>query len=43
MVDAMKTDRCKPVDGLRLTNLTGTCTKGIELANMKNVHLSGGA
>jgi polygalacturonase len=30
----------KPLDGLTLTNVTGTCQKGILLANMKNVHLS---
>jgi polygalacturonase len=31
----------KPLDGLTLANITGTCQKGILLANMKNVHLSG--
>jgi hypothetical protein len=41
LVDAVKTDPRKPVDGLTLTNVTGTCAKGIELANVKNVHLSG--
>lgn len=41
LVDATKTDPRKPVDGLTLTNVTGTCKKGIELANVKNVHLSG--
>jgi polygalacturonase len=29
----------KPLDGFVLTNLTGTCQKGIVLANMKNVVL----
>jgi hypothetical protein len=31
----------KPLDGLTLTNITGTCKKGIQLAYVKNVHLSG--
>jgi polygalacturonase len=31
----------KPLDGLVLSNITGTCSKGITLANMKNVQLSG--
>jgi len=30
----------KPLDGLTLSNVTGTCQKGIFLANAKNVHLS---
>jgi polygalacturonase len=41
LVDAIKTDSRKPVDGLTLTNVTGTCAKAIELANVKNVHISG--
>jgi polygalacturonase len=41
LVDATKTDSRKPVDGLTLTNVTGTCAKAIELANVKNVHISG--
>jgi polygalacturonase len=31
----------KPLDGFVLENVTGTCKKGISLANIKNVHLSG--
>ncbi|SFS07437.1 Glycosyl hydrolases family 28 [Granulicella pectinivorans] len=30
----------KPLDGLTIRNVTGTCEKGLLLANMKNVHLS---
>jgi polygalacturonase len=41
LVDATKIDPLKPVDGLTLTNITGTCKKGIELAYVKNVHLTG--
>ena len=41
LVDATKIDSRKPLDGLTLTNITGTCAKGIELINAKNVHLSG--
>jgi hypothetical protein len=31
----------KPLDGFVLQNVTGTCKKGIELANIRNAHLSG--
>ncbi len=31
----------KPLDGFVLQNVTGTCKKGILLANIKNAHLSG--
>jgi hypothetical protein len=31
----------KPLDGFVLENVTGTCKKGISLANIKNAHLSG--
>jgi polygalacturonase len=41
LVDATKMDPRKPLDGLTLTNITGTCKKGIELAYAKNVHLAG--
>ncbi|MGA1982656.1 MAG: glycoside hydrolase family 28 protein [Acidobacteriaceae bacterium] len=41
LVDATRMDPLKPLDGLTLTNITGTCKKGIELAYVKNVHLSG--
>ena len=34
-------DPQKPLDGLTLENITGTCKKGIELAYVKNVQLSG--
>ena len=41
LVDATKIDPLKPLDGLTLTNITGTCKKGMEIAYAKNVHLSG--
>ena len=41
LVDATKMDPLKPLDGLTLENITGTCKKGIELAYAKNVHLAG--
>ena len=41
LVDATRMDPLKPLDGLTLENITGTCKKGIELANVKNAHLSG--
>jgi len=31
----------RPVDGLTLTDITGTCDQGITLANMINVKLAG--
>jgi polygalacturonase len=39
LVDATRIDARKPLDGLWLDNITGTCKKGIELVNVKNVHL----
>jgi len=41
LVDITKIHPQKPIDGLTLTNITGTCAKGIALVNVKNVHLSG--
>jgi len=41
LVDATRIDPLKPLDGLTLTHVTGTCKKGIQLAYAKNVHLSG--
>jgi polygalacturonase len=41
LVDATKMDPLKPLDGLTMTNVTGTCRKGMEVAYAKNVHLSG--
>jgi hypothetical protein len=41
LVSATESDPRKPLDGLVLANITGTCGKGIALANMRNVHLSG--
>jgi polygalacturonase len=41
LVDAVKMDPRKPLDGLTIANVTGTCKKGIQLAYLKNVHLSG--
>jgi polygalacturonase len=41
LVDARNIDPRKPLDGFVLSNVTGTCGKGIALANIKNAHLSG--
>ncbi len=41
LVDAVRMDPQKPLDGLTLENITGTCRKGIELAYVKNAQLSG--
>jgi len=41
LVDARLLTPAKPLDGLTLVNITGTCKKGMELAYMKNVHLAG--
>lgn len=39
LVDAVSIHPRKPLDGFSLTNVTGTCKKGIELANMSHVVL----
>lgn len=36
LVEATSIHPCKPLTGLSLTNVTGTCQKGIFLANVKN-------
>jgi polygalacturonase len=41
LVDAISLDPRKPLDGFSLSNVTGTCGKGISLANTKNAHLGG--
>lgn len=46
LVDAVSIHPHKPLDGFSLTNVTGTCKKGMELANMnhvvlKNIEVSG--
>jgi len=41
LVDATRITPLKPLDGLTLENITGTCKKGMELAYVKNVHLEG--
>jgi hypothetical protein len=41
LVDAKGMSPAKPLDGLWLENITGTCKKGMELAYVKNAHLSG--
>jgi polygalacturonase len=41
LVDVKNMHPRKPLDGLTLTNITGTCAKGIALVNVKNAHLSG--
>jgi hypothetical protein len=37
LVDGVSVHPNKPLDGFTLQNVTGTCTKGIALANAKNV------
>ena len=41
LVDATAIHPKKPLDGLTLGNISGTCAKGIFLANMEHVKLSG--
>jgi len=46
LVDAKDISPLKPLDGLLLSNITGTCTNGISLANisgakLRNIHVSG--
>jgi len=41
LVDAKLLTPAKPMDGLTLENITGTCKKGMELAYVKNVRLRG--
>jgi len=41
LVDVRNMTPDKPLDGLTLTDLTGTAKKGIVLVNVKNAHLSG--
>jgi len=41
LVDARNIPAERPVDGLALVNITGTCGRGITLANAVNVELSG--
>jgi len=40
LVQATECDAQKPVDGFTLTNVTGTCGKGIYLANMRHVEIA---
>jgi polygalacturonase len=41
LVDGIDIHPRKPLDGFVLENVSGTCKKGISLANIKNAHLSG--
>jgi polygalacturonase len=41
LVDARELGPEKPLDGLTLENITGTCRQGMMLVNVKNAHLSG--
>ena len=46
LVDAVSTSPVKPIQGFSLTNVTGTCTTGVSLANMtntrlRNIHITG--
>ncbi len=45
-MDGFSVDARKPLDGLVLENISGTCAKGISLANavhvsVKNIHVTG--
>jgi hypothetical protein len=40
LVDARNIHPDKPLDGFSLADVTGTCGKGIALANIKHSHLS---
>jgi hypothetical protein len=39
LVEATHIDPVKPMDGFSLVNVTGTCAKGITIANAKNVEI----
>jgi hypothetical protein len=41
LVDAVSVSLVKPIDGLILVNITGTCAKGIALANIARAELRG--
>lgn len=41
LVEAVNIHPAKPLDGLVLENISGTCRKGISLANMRHVTLKG--
>ena len=46
LIDAKNTSPDKPIDGLTIQNVTGTCKRGIVLSNIKNadlrdIHVSG--
>jgi polygalacturonase len=39
LVDGVRIHPAKPLDGLSLVNVTGTCRKGISLANVRNAEI----
>ena len=41
LVDAVRIDATKPLDGLALTDVSGACTKGMYLANIRHAALRG--
>ncbi len=41
LVDGVRNHPAKPLDGFSLVNVTGTCAKGIALANVKNARIEG--
>jgi len=46
LADVNKVSQVRPLEGLSLSNITGTCTKGISLANvigvdLRDIHVSG--
>ncbi|HKO12952.1 MAG TPA: glycoside hydrolase family 28 protein [Acidobacteriaceae bacterium] len=41
LVDAVRIDATKPLEGLAISDVTGTCTKGLYLANIRHALLRG--
>jgi hypothetical protein len=41
LVDAVRIDTTRPLDGLSLSDVTGTCAKGMYLANIRNAIVRG--
>jgi hypothetical protein len=41
LVDAVRMDATKPLDGLAISDVTGTCSKGMYLANIRHALLRG--
>lgn len=41
LVDAARIDASKPLEGFSLSDVTGTCAKGVYLANMRHAAIRG--